>query len=224
MNTKTKLIKKLVQEHTSQTYSTDYFSELGIPVHHVLNTVFRPDKSFSGQYLARVLKAHPEIYRKKSVLDMGCGTGLLGILCAIQGASSVFFSDVNPVVVENVLLNTKEMKLENIGVVSGDLFENIGKKRFDVIIFNPPGFSGNALNYIEATLVSPNSLIDQFFAQAPNYLSETGRIIMPTSSLHDPERTPFTLAKKYGYSYEVLDEHKTENATQYTVMVQISGI
>jgi len=223
MYTNSKKIMHLVHEHTSQTYATDYFADFGIPVHHVLHTVFRPDKSFSGQYLARVLKTHPETYQNKSVLDMGCGTGLLGIICAMQGASSVFFSDVNPVVVENVLLNSKEMKLENIGVVSGDLFENIGKKRFDVIIFNPPGFSGNALNYIEATLVSPNRLIDKFFTQAPMYLSKIGRIIMPTSSLHDPDRTPFTLAKKYGYSFEILDEHKTENATQYTVMVQISG-
>ena len=48
----------------------------------------------------------------KSVVDVGCGSGLLGIKCLLEGASQVIFQDFNVQVVEsctaaNLLLNLK---------------------------------------------------------------------------------------------------------------------
>lgn len=70
----------------------------------------------------------------KSVLDMGCGTGILGILAKMKNASSVIGVDVDPWCVsnatENTLLNNVDMK-----VILGDA-ESLSSYQFDVIFAN----------------------------------------------------------------------------------------
>lgn len=71
----------------------------------------------------------------KIVLDMGCGSGILGIATAKLGASKVLLSDIDPQAVEaseaNVKLNGVESLCE---VVGGDL--NCGSITADVVIAN----------------------------------------------------------------------------------------
>lgn len=43
--------------------------------------------------------------KEKTIIDMGCGTGILGILALKQGANSVLAIDIDPVAVENTLEN-----------------------------------------------------------------------------------------------------------------------
>lgn len=70
----------------------------------------------------------------KSVMDMGCGTGVLGILAYMRGASEVSGIDVDPHCIrnaeENIRLNNAEMT-----VLQGDAMSLSGKS-FDVILAN----------------------------------------------------------------------------------------
>ncbi|MFU0799705.1 MAG: 50S ribosomal protein L11 methyltransferase [Xylanivirga thermophila] len=73
---------------------------------------------------------------KSHVLDVGCGTGILGISSALLGAKSVIAVDIDEnavkVAKENAKLNGVNDKLK---IVCGNLLDNISG-RFDVIVAN----------------------------------------------------------------------------------------
>ncbi|XP_011482787.1 histidine protein methyltransferase 1 homolog [Oryzias latipes] len=63
--------------------------------------------------LLEQIEKNGETFRDKTVLDLGCGAGLLGILALKRGASQVHFQDYNSTVIEqltvpNVILNCQE--------------------------------------------------------------------------------------------------------------------
>ncbi len=70
-----------------------------------------------------------------SVLDMGCGTGVLAILSELMGAKSVLAIDNDEWAYNNSLENIRNNKCKNISVLLGDssLLEN---ERFDFILAN----------------------------------------------------------------------------------------
>ncbi|WP_276390348.1 50S ribosomal protein L11 methyltransferase [Eudoraea chungangensis] len=72
--------------------------------------------------------------REKSVLDMGCGTGVLGILAEKKGARTIEAIDIDSWSYQNTLENIKENKCTRIQVKEGDV--SLLKKHFDVIVAN----------------------------------------------------------------------------------------
>ena len=50
----------------------------------------------SGQVLARYLLDHPERVRGKVVMDVGAGSGVVGIAAKIAGAKRVIACDIDP--------------------------------------------------------------------------------------------------------------------------------
>lgn len=74
-------------------------------------------------------------FTKKSVLDMGCGTGLLAILAMKKGASRVEAIDIDNWCYLNSLENISRNDCDQITVLEGDASLLEGKQ-FDVIIAN----------------------------------------------------------------------------------------
>lgn len=68
----------------------------------------------------------------QSVLDYGCGTGILAIAAAKLGATTVAGVDIDPQAVEAATLNAAT----NAVVASFVLPEGLGENRFDVVIAN----------------------------------------------------------------------------------------
>ncbi len=71
----------------------------------------------------------------KSVLDMGCGTGILAIFAEMKGAAQLEAIDIDNWCYENSLENVARNNCNNIAVFEGDSSLLINKK-FDVIIAN----------------------------------------------------------------------------------------
>ena len=71
----------------------------------------------------------------KSVLDMGCGTGILAIFSEMKGASDLDAIDIDSWCYENALENVARNSCRNISVFEGDASLLQGKK-YDVIIAN----------------------------------------------------------------------------------------
>ncbi len=70
-----------------------------------------------------------------SVLDMGCGTGVLAILAEMMGAKSVLAIDNDEWAYNNSLENIRNNRCRNINVLLGDV-ALLGDESFDFVIAN----------------------------------------------------------------------------------------
>lgn len=71
----------------------------------------------------------------KTVLDMGCGTGILGMLASIKGASQVTAIDIDKWSFESTLENASLNHIGNLKARQGDA-SLLGDETFDVVFAN----------------------------------------------------------------------------------------
>jgi ribosomal protein L11 methyltransferase len=72
----------------------------------------------------------------KKVLDMGCGTGILGILASMRGALEVVGIDIDHWCTENSEENCRLNKIYNMKVLLGDASTLLTLSTFDIILAN----------------------------------------------------------------------------------------
>lgn len=75
-----------------------------------------------GQALSHYLLDNPQLVRGKRVLDIACGSGLVGVAAALSGAASVIANDIDPICEASVSLNA-ELNGVRVGWRAGDLLE-----------------------------------------------------------------------------------------------------
>jgi release factor glutamine methyltransferase len=122
--------------------------------------------------------------RGRAVLDMGTGSGIIGLYCALHGAD-VTASDVD----EATVLEAKEAA-RKLGVrmklVLSDLFSNL-RGRFDLVLFNPPYLPSEG--YEDRNVdggPGGSTLIDRFLDALPSHLERSSEAFLLISSLNDP--------------------------------------
>ena len=74
--------------------------------------------------------------KDKTLLDMGCGTGVLAILASMEGAGKITAIDNDTWSVESTEENTKENNTPNVKAVLGDASLLPEKETFDIILAN----------------------------------------------------------------------------------------
>ena len=149
----------------------------------------------------------------ETVLDVGTGCGILGILAA-EKASSVVSVDVNPYAIRCAKENAKLNDVQNkVHYVQGDLFTALRESfKFDVVLFNAPYLPAGEdemeswIGRAWAGGATGRQVIDRFILEAPNYLKHKGRVLLMQSTLADVEETLHRF-ESYGMSVRVTAEH-----------------
>ncbi|MGL4399465.1 MAG: peptide chain release factor N(5)-glutamine methyltransferase [Luteolibacter sp.] len=120
----------------------------GIPIQHLLGKVWFHKHEFKTD--ARALIPRPEteelaewilkweLPENQHILDMGCGSGVLGLtLAAARPGWQVTLADVSPDALDLARENAASLEIPNSAFISSDLFSAIATK-FDGIVANLP--------------------------------------------------------------------------------------
>lgn len=216
--TLTKEQKEICDKRLVEHQHNDYFVDIKLSDSFILKDffvkkgVFRPENT-SGYYFARYLVSHPELYSGKSILDLGCGTGIQGIVCGLNGASKVILSDVSDLAKLNVEQNLKTFSLLNkSSVVCGDLFEKV-KGKYDVILFNHPFFDNkfDENNPITRAWFDDGKLLTRFYADVALYLNEGGQIIMPFFPFAGHTNDPLIQGERNSFTVNVIHQENVDD-------------
>ena len=144
------------------------------------------------------------------MLDLCAGSGILGLTAARLGAHATAV-DISRRAVACARLNARLNRLA-LEVLRGDLFEPVRRRRFDLIVSNPPYIPAprrdTPRGAARAWDAGPDGrvFIDRICDRAAAHLRPGGRVLLVQSSLARPEQTQRRLAE-HGFEPAIVAEH-----------------
>lgn len=112
-----------------------YYTDLHLAKDHILrgfavhSGVLRPE-AMTSIHFAKWLYCNSDLYTGRNVMDMGCGSGILGIVMGLNSAKRVLFVDISSKAIANTKTNIKHYNLGNKSVVlQSDLFNDAQRER-----------------------------------------------------------------------------------------------
>ncbi len=144
-----------------------------------------------------------------SLLDLCAGSGAIGIaLAAAFPKASVTFSELDPdlakLIQKNLIANSLYAE-----VITGDLFEKLAGRKFDVIATNPPYIPANRADELEdsVTKFEPHlalfsgedglECISRILNEAPYHLTDSGELWMECDISNIEKAKEIALGKNF---------------------------
>jgi cyclopropane fatty-acyl-phospholipid synthase-like methyltransferase len=141
-------------------------------------------------------------------LDIGCGTGLLSVQMALNGAAHVHAIDIDPRAVSNTLTNAfRNGVSERISAAQADLFPWIPEERYDVIVaslYQTPVDPFDQVSTHRPLDFWGRNLLDHLIALLPDALADDGTAYIMQLSVIGQRRTA-ELLEAAGYESRVVD-------------------
>lgn len=114
----------------------------------------------------------------RATLDLGTGNGIVAFW-ATSHSEQVVATDLNPRATEFAAFNARLNGLEGIEFLTGDRFEPVAGRTFDLIVTNPPFFITPARRYLFCdNPFDLDQLCRRIVGEAPRYLNEEGYLQM----------------------------------------------
>ena len=125
---------------------------------------------------------------KKSILDIGTGTGAISLALANNlDESKVIGVDISDEALSLANENKKRLALDNVNFLKSDLFTNVNEK-FDLVVSNPPYISEEDYKSLDKKLFyEPKTALvggidgldfyKDIIKEASNYLNDDGHLI-----------------------------------------------
>lgn len=122
----------------------------GVPLQHLLGIVQFQRRDFKTdaraliprpetEELAEWLLKNAKLPAGARILDMGCGSGILGLtLAAEYPEARVILADISREALSLTKENARRLEITNTEFVESDLFSALGDARFDLIVANLP--------------------------------------------------------------------------------------
>ena len=150
--------KSDLQIDTDNQTEIEYITEkriAGIPLPYLLGEWSFYGRTFKVNLHVLIPRADTEILIEKAltkinvrdryeVLDLGCGTGIIGITIALERPlSKVTLTDQSAHAIQNTKENQMLHQVTNVMIQKSDWFSALDQTRFDVILSNPPYLEDN---------------------------------------------------------------------------------
>lgn len=182
------LIDERVRTRKPAAYLVNKAYIQGVPF-YVDERVIVP-RSYIGEILAGDPSFLPAPSVVKSVLDLCTGSGCLAVLAALSYPDAeIHAADLSRDALDVAKKNVAEHGLEHrITLHQGDLFAPLGKRKFDLILTNPPYVDAEAIaafppEYRKEPVIAHDGGVDGFdivrriIAEAPSRLNKGGGIL-----------------------------------------------
>jgi len=179
--------------------------------------VFHPGFFFSTKLLLNYFENVD--LRKKYILELGAGTGLISIFTANKGGY-VTASDISLTAVYNIEKNVK-MTNANVEVIHSDLFDDIPQRKYDYIIINPPYYKKNPSSEKEFAWFGGNDFqyFRKLFSQLSNNFFENTKVIMVLSDEADMEMIR-SIATEFNFVMNEIVHKKTWGENHFIFKVE----
>jgi S-methylmethionine-dependent homocysteine/selenocysteine methylase/SAM-dependent methyltransferase len=178
---------------------------LDVPELAVDPGVFTPTQ---GSFLAWKYLYREGIGAHQRCLDIGCGTGLLTVQMARNGAAHVHAIDIDESAVKNTLTNAfRNGVADRVTAAARDLYPWVPEERYEVIVASLYQMPVDPLE--QATTHRPldywgRNLLDHLIGLLPAALADDGTAYVMQLSIIGQERTSELLAR-LGYQARVVD-------------------
>lgn len=176
------------------------------------------------------------INHKDSVLDLCCGSGIIGIslvLCAEEAKKTIKMTSVD--ISDDAIALTKEnAQLNNVKleIYKSDLFEGIKRKKYNLIVSNPPYIRSDVIPTLDVEVrdYDPINALDggedgldfyrQIVNKAPDHLKKNGYLVFEIG--HDQGVSVAELMKQSG-SFENIEISQDLAGNDRMVKGQLKG-
>lgn len=131
-----------------------------------------PASTHSANFLRRLTMRAPV----ETMLDLGCGCGIQALFAA-RHCTQVVATDISAAAIHYTKFNALLNNIDNVECISGDLFEPVRNRQFDLIVSNPPFVVSPSHTFV----YRDNALeLDEFckilIQEAPQYLQDDGHL------------------------------------------------
>ncbi len=208
----TRLYKPLLQQYLQKDRSFRFDGlEMQIKI-----GVFHPAFFGSSKVFARFLKR--QNLKGKTVLEIGCGSGLLSLVAAQKGAK-VWAVDINPVAINCAQENAQRNNL-SIQFLQSDLFTALSPQAFDVILLNPPFYPAEPKKNADFAWYAGADFkfFHRFFSDLPKFTNATSKVWMILSETCD-----LTAIQKIAraYHYQMTEIHRQTRLAEHFLIFDI---
>jgi release factor glutamine methyltransferase len=168
----------------------------------VLPDVYAPHIFTDSFWFAEQL---PKIVGQNSLLEIGAGTGIISIACALNGAR-VVATDINPNAVENTSVNARRYGVDITARV-GDVYSSVkSEEKFDYIFWAHPFNNWPKPVYDPLLLTGMDyqyQSVQTYLKGAKQHLNTGGKLLLGTGDTADLASI-LSFAKAGGYTERII--------------------
>jgi len=143
-----------------------------------------------GELIENHFEPWVEYQQVNNILDLCTGSGCIAIACAQYFPDAIVDAgDISSDCIDVAEINRERLDIDNVAFYESDLFKNIPKKKYDIIVSNPPYVDEEDFNDIPTEFLAEPKLgltsgkdglilTKEILKQASEYLNDGGILIV----------------------------------------------